>query len=69
VAQRSPDGRWIRLLTVVDQFTRECLVLHVEKPKIPTTFDSDKRVGSNRKNSSYEWLRKGGRSKSVKAYA
>ena len=27
VAQRLPDGRWIRVLTVVDQFTRECLTL------------------------------------------
>jgi len=27
VAQRRPDGRWIRVLTVVDQFTRECLTL------------------------------------------
>lgn len=27
VAQRLADGRWIRVLTVVDQFTRECLVL------------------------------------------
>lgn len=25
VAQRLADGRWIRVLTVVDQFTRECL--------------------------------------------
>jgi putative transposase len=25
VAQRLLDGRWIRVLTVVDQFTRECL--------------------------------------------
>ena len=27
VLQRLPDGRWIRVLTVVDQFTRECLTL------------------------------------------
>jgi len=27
VAQRLADGRWIRVLTVVDQFTRECLLL------------------------------------------
>lgn len=27
VAQRLADGRWIRVLTVVDQFTRECLAL------------------------------------------
>ena len=30
VAQRRTDGRWIRVLTVVDQFTRECLVLHAD---------------------------------------
>ena len=30
VAQRLADGRWIRVLTVVDQFTRECLVLHAD---------------------------------------
>ena len=30
VAQRLPDGRWIRVLTVVDQFTRECLCLHAD---------------------------------------
>jgi putative transposase len=28
VAQRLSDGRWIRVLTVVDQYTRECLTLH-----------------------------------------
>jgi putative transposase len=27
VAQRLSDGRWIRVLTVVDQYTRECLTL------------------------------------------
>ena len=30
VAQRLADGRWIRVLTVVDQFTRECLCLHAD---------------------------------------
>ncbi len=30
VAQRLPDGRWIRVLTVVDQFTRECLTLFAD---------------------------------------
>ena len=30
VAQRLPDGRWIRVLTVVDQFTRECVTLLVD---------------------------------------
>ena len=28
--QRLPDGRWIRVLTVVDQFTRECLTLFAD---------------------------------------
>ena len=27
VAKRLPDGRWIRVLTALDQFTRECLTL------------------------------------------
>jgi putative transposase len=30
VAQRLTDGRWIRVLTVVDQYTRECLTLHAD---------------------------------------
>jgi putative transposase len=30
VVQRLADGRWIRVLTVVDQFTRECLCLHAD---------------------------------------
>jgi transposase InsO family protein len=30
VAQRLPDGRWIRVLTVIDQFTRECLTLFAD---------------------------------------
>ena len=30
VAQRLPDGCWIRVLTVVDQFTRECLTLFAD---------------------------------------
>jgi putative transposase len=30
VAQRLADGRWIRVLTVVDQFTRECLLLFAD---------------------------------------
>ncbi len=30
VAQRLADGRWMRVLTVVDQFTRECLCLHAD---------------------------------------
>ena len=30
VAQRLPDGRWMRVLTIVDQFTRECLALFAD---------------------------------------
>jgi putative transposase len=30
VAQRLSDSRWIRVLTVVDQYTRECLTLHAD---------------------------------------
>jgi putative transposase len=43
VAQRLPDGRWIRVLTVVDQFTRECLALHADNSlsgeKVATALD------------------------------
>lgn len=43
VAQRLPDGRWIRVLTVVDQFTRECLALHADNTlsgdKVAVTLD------------------------------
>ena len=30
IAQRLADGRWVRVLTVVDQFTRECLTLFAD---------------------------------------
>jgi putative transposase len=30
VAQRLADGRWIRVLTDVDQYTCECLTLHAD---------------------------------------
>jgi putative transposase len=30
VHARLTDGRWFRVLTVVDQFTRECLLLHAD---------------------------------------
>ena len=30
VAARMFDGRWFRVLTVVDQFTRECLLLQAD---------------------------------------
>jgi putative transposase len=43
VAQRLSDGRWIRVLTVVDQFTRECLVLFADNAlsgeKVATALD------------------------------
>ena len=43
VAQRLPDGRWIRVLTVVDQFTRECLTLFANNSlsgeKVATALD------------------------------
>jgi putative transposase len=42
VAQRLPDGRWIRVLTVVDQFTRECLTLFADAlsgEKVATALD------------------------------
>ena len=43
VAQRLPDGRWIRVLTVVDQFTRECLTLFADNAlsgeKVATALD------------------------------
>jgi putative transposase len=43
VAQRLPDGRWIRVLTVVDQFTRECLTLFADNAlsgeKVSTALD------------------------------
>ena len=42
-AQRLPDGRWIRVLTIVDQFTRECLTLHgdtaLSGEKVAATLD------------------------------
>lgn len=34
VAQRLPDGRWIRVLTVIDQYTRECLTPEGPRPAI-----------------------------------
>jgi putative transposase len=44
VAQRLADGRWIRVLTVVDQFTRECLCLHADTSlsgqKVATALDT-----------------------------
>jgi putative transposase len=31
VSDRLIDGRWFRILTVVDQYTRECLCVHAER--------------------------------------
>jgi len=43
VAQRLPDGRWIRVLTVVDQHTRECVTLMADHTlsgeKVATALD------------------------------
>jgi putative transposase len=43
VAQRLANGRWIRVLTVVDQFTRECLSLFADTSlsgeKVAATLD------------------------------
>jgi len=51
VAQRLPDGRWIRVLTVVDQFTRECLTLFADNAlsgeKVATALDKIVALRSN----------------------
>src|SRR5216683_5917258 len=31
VSDRLVDGRWFRILTVVDQYTRECLCAHADR--------------------------------------
>ena len=31
VSDRLTDGRWFRILTVVDQYTRECLCMHADR--------------------------------------
>jgi putative transposase len=31
VSDRLTDGRWFRILTVVDQYTRECLCIHADR--------------------------------------
>jgi putative transposase len=33
VSDRFSDGRWFRILTVVDQYTRECLCVHADRPQ------------------------------------
>jgi putative transposase len=31
VSERLADGRWFRILTIVDQYTRECLCLYADR--------------------------------------
>ena len=31
MSDRFADGRWFRILTVVDQYTRECLCIYVDR--------------------------------------
>jgi putative transposase len=31
VSERLTDGRWFRILTIVDQYTRECLCMHADR--------------------------------------
>ena len=31
VSERLADGRWFRILTIVDQYTRECLCMHADR--------------------------------------
>ena len=31
VSEGMVDGRWVRILTVIDQYTRECLCLHADR--------------------------------------
>jgi putative transposase len=33
VSERLAAGRWFRILTVVDQYTRECLCAHADRPQ------------------------------------
>jgi putative transposase len=33
VSERFADGRWFRILTVIDQYTRECLCVHAGRPQ------------------------------------
>jgi putative transposase len=37
VSDRLTDGRWFRVLTVVDQFTRECVLLAADRPMTATS--------------------------------
>ncbi len=41
VSNRLADGRWFRMLTVIDQYTRECLCLHAVRSQ------TGKKVASN----------------------
>jgi len=31
VSERLADGRWFRILTIVDQYTRECLCMYADR--------------------------------------
>jgi putative transposase len=31
VSERLTDGSWFRILTIVDQYTRECLCMHADR--------------------------------------
>jgi putative transposase len=33
VSDRFADGKWLRILTVVDQYTRECLCFYADRPQ------------------------------------
>ena len=47
VAARLIDGRWFRVLTVVDQFTRECVLLLADSSLTGIgAIPSDRRAGS-----------------------
>jgi putative transposase len=35
VSQRLTDGRWFRILTIIDQYTRECLCLYADVIRQP----------------------------------
>lgn len=44
VSDRLMDGRWFRILTVVDQYTRECLCAHADRSqtgeKVPNSWSA-----------------------------
>lgn len=49
VSERLADGRWFRILTVVDQYTRECLCAHAERSQTgETVVEQMKRLVARR---------------------